>query len=102
MRGVDAPAAIRLAGGEQPQRRAAVADVEQQRQRQVVAQDAVLVDAVQLAGLDVDRIRRDAGPRVREVDDLPELERIVYRCITVPGYGLQDLRADLEEFIGKA
>ena len=32
----------------------------------------------------------------------PELERIVYRCITVPGYGLQELRADLEEFIGKA
>jgi serine/threonine protein kinase len=32
----------------------------------------------------------------------PELERIVYRCITVPSYGLQELRADLEEFIGKA
>jgi serine/threonine-protein kinase len=32
----------------------------------------------------------------------PELERIIYRCITVPSYGLPDLRTDLEEFIGKA
>lgn len=32
----------------------------------------------------------------------PELERIIYRCITVPGYGLLDLRKDLEDFIGKA
>lgn len=32
----------------------------------------------------------------------PELERIIYRCITVPSYGLTELRADLEEFIGKA
>lgn len=30
----------------------------------------------------------------------PELERIVYRCITVPGYGLEDLKTDLERFIG--
>jgi serine/threonine-protein kinase len=32
----------------------------------------------------------------------PELERIIYRCITVPTYGLKELRVDLEEFIGKA
>ena len=32
----------------------------------------------------------------------PELERIVYRCITVPSYGLRELRSDLEEFIGNA
>ncbi|MEM7199570.1 MAG: hypothetical protein AAF628_04850 [Planctomycetota bacterium] len=32
----------------------------------------------------------------------PELEQIVYRCITVPSYGLTDLRDDLEVFIGKA
>jgi serine/threonine-protein kinase len=32
----------------------------------------------------------------------PELERIVYRCITVPGYGLEELRHDLEDFIGRA
>ena len=32
----------------------------------------------------------------------PELERIIYRCITVPPYGLVELRSDLEEFIGKA
>ncbi len=32
----------------------------------------------------------------------PDLERIIYRCITVPSYGLQELRTDLEEFIGKA
>ncbi|MEE2885966.1 MAG: hypothetical protein VX951_00925 [Planctomycetota bacterium] len=32
----------------------------------------------------------------------PELERIIYRCITVPSYGLQELKADLEEFIGQA
>ena len=29
----------------------------------------------------------------------PELEQIIYRCITVKGYGIADLRADLEEFI---
>lgn len=32
----------------------------------------------------------------------PDLERIIYRCITVPEYGLAELRADLEEFIGRA
>lgn len=31
----------------------------------------------------------------------PELERIVYRCITVPSYGLEELRADLEDYIGR-
>ena len=31
-----------------------------------------------------------------------ELERIVYRCITVPGYGLEELKTDLETFISKA
>lgn len=32
----------------------------------------------------------------------PALERIVYRCITVPGYGLEELKKDLEEFIAQA
>ena len=32
----------------------------------------------------------------------PDLERIIYRCITVPSYGLQELRSDLEAFIAKA
>lgn len=31
-----------------------------------------------------------------------ELERIIYRCITVPSYGLQELKTDLETFIAKA
>jgi serine/threonine protein kinase len=31
-----------------------------------------------------------------------ELERIVYRCITVPGYGLEELKTDLEAFISKS
>ena len=31
-----------------------------------------------------------------------ELEKIVYRCITVPAYGLEQLKADLEAFISKA
>jgi serine/threonine protein kinase len=31
-----------------------------------------------------------------------ELERIIYRCITVQGYGLQELKTDLEAFIAKA
>lgn len=31
-----------------------------------------------------------------------DLERIIYRCITVPSYGLQELKTDLEEFIGRA
>lgn len=32
----------------------------------------------------------------------PDLERIIYRCVTVPTYGLEELRKDLEEFIGNA
>ncbi len=32
----------------------------------------------------------------------PDLERIIYRCITVPTYGLAELKTDLEEFIGRA
>lgn len=31
-----------------------------------------------------------------------ELERIIYRCITVSGYGLDELAVDLEAFISKA
>jgi len=31
-----------------------------------------------------------------------ELERIIYRCITVPSYGLPELKNDLETFIAKA
>jgi len=31
-----------------------------------------------------------------------ELERIVYRCITVQDYGLDELKTDLENFISKA
>jgi len=32
----------------------------------------------------------------------PDLERIIYRCVTVPTYGLEELKKDLEEFIGNA
>lgn len=32
----------------------------------------------------------------------PDLERIIYRCITVPTYGLDELKTDLEDFIGRA
>ncbi len=32
----------------------------------------------------------------------PDLERIIYRCITVAKYSLEDLKTDLEEFIGRA
>jgi serine/threonine-protein kinase len=32
----------------------------------------------------------------------PDLEKIVYRCVTVPSYGLAEFRADLEEFISRA
>ena len=35
------------------------------------------------------------------VDLPPELERIVYRCVTVPSYGLPELKKDLEDFIGR-
>jgi serine/threonine protein kinase len=31
-----------------------------------------------------------------------DLERIIYRCITVPSYGLPELKNDLETFIAKA
>lgn len=32
----------------------------------------------------------------------PELERIIYRCLTVPSYDLEELRKDLEQFIATA
>lgn len=41
-------------------------------------------------------------PHVLNPKTPEELERIVYRCITVQNYGLNELRADLETFISKA
>ncbi|MEO0477874.1 MAG: protein kinase [Planctomycetota bacterium] len=41
-------------------------------------------------------------PQVMNPKTPPELERMVYRCITVPDYGLEELREDLEDFIGRA
>lgn len=41
-------------------------------------------------------------PHVLNPKTPEELERIVYRCITVPTYGLEELRTDLEAFISKA
>ena len=42
--------------------------------------------------------RNQSGHRL-----LPEdLERVIYRCITVPSYGLNELKTDLEAFIAKA
>ncbi|MCB9878883.1 MAG: serine/threonine protein kinase [Planctomycetes bacterium] len=41
-------------------------------------------------------------PHVLNPKTPEELERIVYRCITVQGYGLDELRQDLEAFISKA
>jgi serine/threonine protein kinase len=41
-------------------------------------------------------------PHVLNPKTPEELERIVYRCITVPTYGLDELRTDLEAFISKA
>lgn len=41
-------------------------------------------------------------PHVLNPKTPEELERIVYRCITVPTYGLDELKADLEGFISKA
>lgn len=41
-------------------------------------------------------------PHVLNPKTPEELERIVYRCITVQNYGLNELRTDLETFISKA
>ncbi|MBL8748983.1 MAG: serine/threonine protein kinase [Planctomycetes bacterium] len=41
-------------------------------------------------------------PHVLNPKTPPELERIIYRCITVPTYGLEELKGDLEAFISKA
>jgi serine/threonine protein kinase len=41
-------------------------------------------------------------PHVLNPKTPEELERIVYRCITVPSYGLDELKNDLEAFISKA
>jgi serine/threonine protein kinase len=41
-------------------------------------------------------------PHVLNPKTPEELERIVYRCITVPTYGLDELKTDLEAFISKA
>lgn len=41
-------------------------------------------------------------PHVLNPKTPEELERIVYRCITIPAYGLDELKTDLEAFISKA
>ena len=41
-------------------------------------------------------------PHVLNPKTPPDLERIVYRCITVKDYGLDELKTDLEAFISKA
>ena len=41
-------------------------------------------------------------PHVLNPKTPEDLERIIYRSITVPGYGLVELKKDLEDFIGKA
>jgi hypothetical protein len=41
-------------------------------------------------------------PHVLNPKTPEELERIVYRCITVASYGLDELKNDLESFISKA
>lgn len=41
-------------------------------------------------------------PHVLNPKTPEDLERIIYRCVTVQNYGLDELKADLEEFIGKA
>ncbi len=41
-------------------------------------------------------------PHVLNPKTPEELERIVYRCITVQDYGLDELKTDLENFISKA
>lgn len=41
-------------------------------------------------------------PHVLNPKTPEELERIVYRCITVSSYGLDELKSDLEAFISKA
>ncbi|HZN40788.1 MAG TPA: protein kinase, partial [Planctomycetota bacterium] len=41
-------------------------------------------------------------PHVLNPKTPKELERIIYRCITVSGYGLEELKTDLETFISKA
>ena len=46
--------------------------------------------------------RNDRLPPVFPDDTPEELERIIYRCITVPSYGLPELKTDLEAFIAKA
>jgi serine/threonine protein kinase len=41
-------------------------------------------------------------PQMLNAKTPPDLERIVYRCITVPEYGFAELLRDLEDFIGRA
>ena len=41
-------------------------------------------------------------PHVLNPKTPEELERIIYRCITVASYGLEELKTDLEAFISKA
>jgi len=41
-------------------------------------------------------------PHVLNPKTPKELERIIYRCITVSSYGLEELKTDLETFISKA
>ena len=67
--GVHLAQSIRLARSPDSQRLPLVAHRQQQRQREVVAQDACVVHAMELDRIDVHRVVGDRLPRLREIDD---------------------------------
>jgi hypothetical protein len=76
MLGIEAALAIDLPFDPQVHRFALIPLRHQQRQRHVVAEDASLVDAMQLGILHVDRIAGDAVAGRGKVDELRQVHRL--------------------------
>ena len=92
--GVHLAGTVCLASSPDPQGRPLVAHREQQRQREVVAQNSSVTYAMQLDRIDVHRFVADRLPGFRQVDDFREpllgevrihaaqrLERLPYRVL---------------------
>jgi hypothetical protein len=65
---------IRLAGCAQSERLTGVLNSQEQWQREVVSEDPALVNLVELAGVDVERVLSDSLAGLFEIEDLVELD----------------------------
>ena len=100
VRRVDLTNAVRFARRPDPQRLSLVPHVHQQRQREVVAQDAAIVDAVELDRIDVHRVARDGRRRRGKVHDFGE--RTIFKVGERAPQRVQDPADGILRQIGQA